>query len=97
MSVLSVRLYLSKRPPQRAIGAAAPAGSEGGGDADGPPPPVPERLLGFSDLLKQAERAQAEVIERGIHFVANSCCIGVLILGLGFRAVFFCVFILVLT
>lgn len=88
--ILSVRLYPSKRRPQRGIGAAAPAGGESGGDADGPPPPLPERLLGFGDLLKRAERAQAEVIERGIQFVTNSCCTCGLILGLGFSK--FCFF-----
>ncbi|CBJ26518.1 conserved unknown protein [Ectocarpus siliculosus] len=36
-------------------------GSKGGEDGGVAPPPVPERLVGFGELLRQAEHAQAQV------------------------------------
>ncbi|CAM9278482.1 unnamed protein product [Ectocarpus sp. 8 AP-2014] len=39
-------------------------GSKGGEDGGVAPPPVPERLVGFGELLRQAEHAQAQALEQ---------------------------------
>lgn len=75
--------------------AVVPAGGESRGDVTGPSPPFPEHPLGFSELLKRAERAQAEVTEEVTHSLQ---CRFAIYLNLGLNLVLtLCSLLLILT